>query len=158
SRHGWDKFEPLAGVAELVRRSPSPAGAAVWRRGDAMHCRRMVAFGLLLAHALFDAPLRPEAAAAWRSNPLRSMARQIVRDGGATDVPAVNLARRTARYLRLKDTFTDRVRSVSREFITSTPDDWALIDLPGPLSVGYPLVRAVRMARKHGFTPHPAAG
>jgi hypothetical protein len=158
SRHGWDKLEHLASVAELVRRSPALDWAAVWRRADAMHCRRMVAFGLLLAHALFDAPLRPEAAAAWSSNPLRGMARQIVRDGRATDAPAVTVTRRTARYLRLKDTYTDRVRHVAREFITATPDDWACVDLPGPLSVGYPLVHAIRVARKHGFVPHPAAG
>ena len=123
-----------------------------------MHCRRTVAFGLLLAHALFDAPLRPEAAAAWGSNPLRGMARQIVRDGRATGAPAVTVTRRTARYLRLKDTYTDRAPHVAREFITATPDDWAFVDLPGPLSVGYPLVHAIRVARKHGFVPHPAAG
>ena len=158
ARHGWDKLEHVASVAELMKRSPSLDWAAVWQRADAMHCRRMVAFGLLLAHALFDAPLRPEAAAAWRSNPLRRMAGQIVRDGRATDPPAVTLMRRTARGLRLKDTYTDRVRSVAREFVTATPDDWALVDLPGPLCVGYPLVRAVRRARKHSFVPHPSAG
>ena len=158
SRHGWDKLENLASVAELVRSSPSLDWAALWHRADAMHCRRMVAFGLLLAHALFDAPLRPEAAAAWHSSPLRAMARQIVRDSGAADAPAPGVASRTARYLRLKDPYTDRARAVAREFTTSTPDDWALVDLPGPLSVAYPLVRVLRVARKHGFTPHPAAG
>ena len=76
----------------------------------------------------------------------------------APDAPLVSVASRTARYLRLKDTYTDRVRAVAREFVTATPDDWAVVDLPGPLSVGYPLVRALRVARKHGFTPHPAAG
>lgn len=158
SRHGWDKLEHLGSVAELVRRRPSLDWAALWRRADAMHCRRMVGFGLLLAHALFDAPLRPEAAVAWRSSPLRAMARQIVGDSGAIDAPALTFARQTARYLRLKDTYTDRARAVAREFTTPTPDDWALVDLPGPLSVAYPLVRALRIARKHGFTPHPAAG
>ena len=158
ARHCWDTLEHVASVAELVRRNASLDWAAVWRRAGAMHRGRMVAFGLLLAHALFDAPLRPEAAAAWRSSPLRKMARQIVRDGGATDVPAPTLASRTARYLRLKDTYTDRVRAVAREFVTATPDDWALVNLPGPLSVGYPLVRAMRVARKHGFVPHPSAG
>ncbi len=118
SRHGWDKLEHLASVAELVRRSPSLDWAAVWHRADAMHCRRMVAFGLLLAHALFDAPLRPEAAAAWHSSPLRAMARQIVRDSGAADAPALTVARQTARYLRLKDTYTDRARAVARELTT----------------------------------------
>ena len=158
TRHGWDKLEHLASVAALVSRNPSLDWTAVWRRADAMHCRRMVAFGLLLAHALFDAPLRPEATAAWRSSALRAMAGQIVRDGGSAGAPEPTLARRTARYLRLKDTHTDRARAVVRDFTQTTPDDWAFVDLRGPLSIAYPLVRALRVARKHGFTPHPAAG
>jgi hypothetical protein len=158
SRHGWDKLEHLASVAELAWRNPSLDWAAVWRRADAMHCRRMVAFGLLLAHALFGAPLRAEATAAWRSSALRAMAGQIVRDGRTAEAPEPTLARRTARYLRLKDTHTDRARAVVRDFTQTTPDDWAFVDLPGPLSIAYPLVRALRVARKHGFTPHPAAG
>jgi hypothetical protein len=158
SRHGWDKLEHLASIAELVRRGTSFDWSVVWRRAEDMHCGRMVAFGLLLAHALFDAPLRPEAAAVWRSRPLRAMARDIVRDGRASEAPPLSLGRRTARYLRLKDTYTDRARSVACELTLATPDDWALVHLPGPLAVAYPLVRAVRLARKHGFAPHPAAG
>ena len=114
SRHGWYKLEHLASVAELVRRSPALDWEAVWRRADAMHCGRMVAFGLLLAHALFDAPLRPEAARTWRSGPLRAMARQIVRDSGTADSPALTFARNGALSV-LKDTYTDRARSVARE-------------------------------------------
>jgi hypothetical protein len=157
ARHSWDTLEHVASVAELVRRSALD-WRAVWRRADDMHCARMVAFGLLLAHALFDAPLRPEAAAAWRASPLRAMARDVVRDGRANEAQPLSLVRRTARYLRLKDSYTDRARSVACEFTVATPDDWALVYLPGPLSVAYPLVRALRVARKHRLATHPAAG
>jgi Uncharacterised nucleotidyltransferase len=158
SRHSWDKLENLASVAELVRRNAALAWPAVWQRAEAMHCRRMVAFGLLLAHGLFDAPLPPEAAVLWRSPTIRAMARDIGRDNRAIDPPAPSFARQTARYLRLKDSYTDRARAFARELTTPTPDDWALVNLPGPLSVAYPLVRALRVARKHGFAQHPAAG
>jgi hypothetical protein len=155
SRHCWDKLEHLAGVAELARGTLD--WPAVWRRADAMHCRRMVAFALLLAHALFEAPLPSEAATAWRSAPLRAMAREIVRDNQADAPPALGFTRLTTRDLRLKDTYTDRMRSVARAFTMATPDDWALVDLPGPLSAAYPLVRALRVARKHRVAAHPAA-
>jgi hypothetical protein len=157
SRHGWDKLENLAAVAELVRAAPLD-WTAVWQRADAMHCRRMVAFGLLLAHALFEAPLRAKAVDAWRSAPLRAMAREIVRDHQSDAPPALTFTQLTTRSLRLKDTYTDGARSVAREFTMATPDDWAFVDLPGPLSVAYPLVRALRIARKHRLAAHPAAG
>jgi hypothetical protein len=158
SRHSWDKLEHVASVAELVRGSASLDWSAVWRRAEAMHCGRMVAFGLLLAHALFDAPLRPEATALWRKSPMRAMAHDIVRDGRAGEPPPLTFGRQTARYLRLKDTYADRARAVACELTVATPDDWALVDLPGPLSVAYPLVRALRIARKHRYAPHPAVG
>jgi hypothetical protein len=158
SRHSWDKLENLASVAELVRRSPALDWPAVWQRAEAMHCRRMVAFALVLAHGLFESPLPPDAAGLWRSQALRAMARDTVRDGQVIDAPTLTFGRQTARYLRLKDSYTDRARAVAREFTTPTPDDWALVNLPGPLSVAYPLVRALRVARKHGFAHHPAAG
>ena len=157
SRHGWDKLENLASVAELVQRHATLDWSAVWQRAGTMHCRRMAAFALLLAHAVFDAPLLPEAAAAWRSGSLRAMAGEIIGEARAADAPAPTFARQTARYLRLKDTYSDRAWAVARELTTPTPDDWALIDLPGPLSVAYPLVRALRVARKHRFL-HPAPG
>lgn len=157
SRHNWDKLEHVATIAELVRRHPALDWPAVWQRAEAMHCHRMVAFALLLAHGVCDAPLAPEAAVAWRSRPLRQMARAIVGEARVVDAPALTLGRRTARYLRLKDSYSDRAWAVAREFTTSTPDDWALVDLPGPLSVAYPLVRALRVARKHR-TLQPAPG
>jgi hypothetical protein len=156
SRHGWDKLEGLAAVAELVRRSPTLDWTSVWRRSETMHCRRMLAFALLLAHGLFDAPLVPEAAALWPSSAVRAMAGTIVRDSLAIEAPVPTLVRQTAFNLRLKDTYGDRARAFAREFTTTTPDDWALVDLPGPLSAAYPLVRALRVARRRGFGHHPA--
>jgi len=158
SRHSWDKLEGLASVAELLRRNPSLDWTAVWRRAEAMHCRRMVAFGVLLACGLFDAPPPAACAALWSSTLIRSMARAIVGDAAAIEPPEPTFARQTAFYLRLKDSYIDRARAFARELTTPTPDDWALVNLPGPLAVAYPLVRALRVARKHGSTLHPAAG
>ncbi|MEO5820022.1 MAG: nucleotidyltransferase family protein [Vicinamibacteraceae bacterium] len=158
SRHGWDKLENLASVAELVRRTPSLDWPTVWARAEAMHCRRMVAFGLLLAHGLLESPLPAHAASTWQSSPLRDTARQIVGEARTLDGLPPAFARQMARQLRLKDTYTDRAWAFAREFTTPTPDDWALVDLPGPLSIGYPLVRALRIARKHRAVSQAAVG
>jgi hypothetical protein len=164
ARHCWDTLEQLAAVAALLRSAPLD-WRAVWQRADAMHCRRMVAFGVLLAHALFDAPLPPEAAAAWRSAPLRALASAIVAGHRSEDPEAITYGRLVARHLRLaarhlrlKDTYADRARAMAGELTVTTPADWALVDLPRPLSVAYPLVRAVRFARKHRVARQPALG
>ena len=157
SRHGWDTLEQLAALAELVRSAPLD-WRAVWQRAGAMHCRRMVAFGLLLAHALFDAPLPPDAAAAWRSAPLRALALAIAAGHRVEAAETLTYGRLAARQLRLKDTWADRARAVAGELTLTTPADWALVDLPRPLSAAYPLVRAVRVARKHRLALQPAAG
>jgi Uncharacterised nucleotidyltransferase len=157
SRHSWDKLEGLASVAELLQRNPSLDWASVCRRAEAMHCRRMVTVGVLLAHGLFDAPL-PFAPPSPLSGPIRRLVRAIVRDSRGLATPVPTFAGRTAFYLRLKDTYADRALAFAREFTTPTPADWALVDLPGPLSIAYPLVRALRVARKHGFPPPRPAG
>jgi hypothetical protein len=157
TRHNWDKLENLAGVAELLRGTPQLDWAYVWRQAQAMHCRRMLAFGLLLTHGLFESPLPAEAAALAASGPLRAMADAVVRDGYAAAAPVPGFVHQAVFNLRLKDTYGDRARSVARVCLTPTPDDWTGVVLPGPLSIAYPLVRAFRVARKHGFARHQAA-
>ena len=157
TRHGWDKLENLASVAALLRAHPGLDWAYVWHQADAMHCRRMLGFGLVLAHGLFAAPLPAEAAALGASGAVRAMAQAVVRDGHAVAAPAPTFVRQAVFNLRLKDTHADRARSCARVFLTPTPDDWTGLALPRPLSIAYPLVRAFRVARKHGFSRHQAA-
>ena len=56
------------------------------------------------------------------------------------------------------DSYADRARYWVGLALTETPDDWAAVRLRGPLSLGYPLVRAFRVARKHAANQHQAAG
>ncbi len=152
ARHSWDKLEGVCGIAELLRRTPDLDWARVWQRSREMHCRRMVVFGLLLAHGLFDVPLPPEAAAMSRSRTLQAMAGNVVRYFQADAVPSPALSRQIAFHLRLKDRSTDQVRYCARMVLMTTPDDWATVRLPGSLSFAYPLVRAIRLARKYGLS------
>jgi hypothetical protein len=75
------------------------------------------------------------------------MARESVRTLVADTPPPRTWRRRVPVQLRLKDTHADRARYGAR-LLMSTPDDWATLRLPESMSFVYPLVRAVRLARK----------
>ena len=157
SRHGWDKLEGLCGIAELARREDLD-WPHVWRNAREMRCQRMLAFALWLAHGLLEAPLPREAAELGESRAFHAVVEDVVREFHVDDVPAPTLARQMAVHLRLRDTYADCARYWAGLALTVTPDDWAAVRLPGPLSVGYPLVRAFRVARKHAVNQHHAAG
>ena len=91
-RHGSDKLEGIASIAELLRRTPDLDWERVWRESGEMHCRRILEFGLLLAHGLFDVPLPPQAADVSRSPALLAMARTAVRHFVADDPPSADVA------------------------------------------------------------------
>ena len=147
ARHGWDKLEGIAAGAELLRSTPDLDWERVWRQSEEMHARRILALGLLLAHGLFGVPLPPQASAVSRSPALIAMATAIARQLVAGQAPPRTWRGQAAFQLRLKDSRADQARYCTR-LLTSTPDDWAALRLPVPLSFAYPIVRAVRLARK----------
>ena len=146
-RHGSDKLEGIGSVAALLRGTPDLDWDRVWRRAAEMHCRRILAFGLLLAAGLFEVPLPAQAAAVSRSRALLAMAGATVRELVADHPPARTWRRQVAFQMRLKDSRADQARYCAR-VLTSGPDDWAMLRLPESLSFVYPLVRVVRLARK----------
>jgi Uncharacterised nucleotidyltransferase len=150
-RHGLDKLEGIGSIAELLRRTPDLDWPRVWRQSREMHCRRMLEFALLLAHGLFDVPLPPQAEAARRSPALLTMASATVRNLVAEEPPSRTWRQQMSYELRLKDSRADQARCCTRALLMSTPDDWATLRLPEPLSFVYPLVRAVRVARKQVY-------
>lgn len=115
SRHGWDKLEGICALAELVRRETALDWDAVWRRADEMHCRRMLVFGLLLAHAVCGVAL-PSSIALRGSRTLLAMARRVVQRFTADEVAsrARTRVQQGAFHLRLKDSYTDQARYCAR--------------------------------------------
>jgi Uncharacterised nucleotidyltransferase len=157
ARHAWDKLEALCSLAELARREDLD-WTYIWRTARDMRCERMLAFPLWLAYGLLDVSLPREAAALADSRAFHAMANRVVRDFYADVVQSQTPARQLALKMRLKDSYADCARYGVGLAFTAKPDDWAAVRLRGPLSFGYPLVRAFRRARKHATHQHHAAG
>jgi Uncharacterised nucleotidyltransferase len=149
TRHGWNKLEGICAVAELIRRPPHLDWEHVWQRSREMRCRRLLGLALLLAHGLFEVPLPPEAVAMSRSRTLQSLAKKVMRNCCADDEPRMSSGLMVLQ-LRLKDRFTDQLRHCVGLVSTPNPDDWETIRLRTPMSFTYPLVRAIKLARKYG--------
>jgi Uncharacterised nucleotidyltransferase len=149
TRHGWDKLEGICAIAELIRRTPHLDWERVWQRSREMRCRRLLGLALLLAHGLFEVPLPPQALAMSRSRTLLSLAEKVTRNCCADDEPRTSSGLMVFQ-LRLKDRFTDQLRHCVGLVSTPNPDDWETIRLRTPASLTYPLVRAIKLARKYG--------
>jgi hypothetical protein len=147
-RHGWDKLEGIATVAEILRRRGDLDWDAVWRRSREMHCRRMLLLAMRLARGLFG--VEPPAESLGRPSRHReALAAAVAQDLQADEAASRFSMRQFAVDLRLKDTRIDQLRQCASLVLTPTPEDWAAWRLPPAWSFAYPLVRAVRMARKH---------
>jgi len=158
ARHAWNTVESAAAVAELMRSSPALDWTYVWRKAGETHCRRMLALALLLARDLFGTAWPADVPAPGRERALAGLGRAIVRGWRAIDPEPPTLMRQAAFDLRLKDCLADQARSCARVFLTPTAEDWTRVPLRGPLSVAYPIVRAVRVARQRRLTHHQEAG
>jgi hypothetical protein len=155
TRHGWDKLEGICAIAELIRRTPHFDWGRVWQTSREMHCRRILGLALLLAQGLFEIALPPEAAVMSRSRSLLFLAEKVVRNCCADDEPRTSSGLMVFQ-LRLKDRFMDQLRHCVGLVSTPNPDDWETLRLHTPASFTYPLVRAIKLARKYGPFKSPS--
>jgi Uncharacterised nucleotidyltransferase len=152
----WEKLEWVGSIAELLRSKQEFDWERVWRQAQQMRCRRMLAFGLLLAQGLFAAEVPEEAAAIGRSRRLLQTAKEVVQNFCATEAHSPTFSARVRFHLRLKDSYAEGIRHCARLALTTTPVDWSTMPLPGPLTFAYPLLRAVRLTRKYGLNHEPS--
>jgi Uncharacterised nucleotidyltransferase len=149
SRHGWDRLEGVASINALLRREPDLDWERVWCRAGEMHCRRMLVFGLLLAHRIFATPLPPQTAAMGRSRRLLAMTSNVVREFTRDPVSSQSVPKRVRFQLRLKDSRTDQILHCLRLVSTTTAVDWPTTGVLRSASFTYPVFRAIRLARKY---------
>ena len=153
--HG-SKHEPLpwhqlkwavdvAGLMEFV-----PDWEATMKQARRFRVERATLLGLLCAHELVGVPLAPPVRQALSDNPGIRDAWTLIQprmfmpphDGSRDELPT---RQRLSLDLSLVDRRVDRVRFIVRRLLTPTPKDWEVVRLPSRLSVGYYLIRPVRL-------------
>jgi hypothetical protein len=149
AKHSWERLGWICDVAEMIRAHPQLDWARLLAEARELGAERMLRIGLLLAHALLDAPL-----------PV-GVARKLERDPAAGRLAASVTARLLGRqqpltpyahhvfHLRARERLRDRCRYLFRLATTPGPREWAVVTLPGSLYFLYYGVRAARLLGKY---------
>jgi hypothetical protein len=168
SKHYWERLDWVCDVAELVRARPGVDWRDVFARARATGVRRMLLLGLALAEDLLGCRLpddvgaeaRADAVVRWIVPQLRA---RLFDDGGGAG--ALTISHVTAEgvplsmvpvHLRMRERPLDAAREalyLLRGALTPTARDRAVVRLPAPLSVGYYLLRPVRLVADYGMRP-----
>jgi hypothetical protein len=144
AKHVWGRLIWICDLARILE-IPNLDWSQIGMAAKSLGIQRILRVTLLLANRLLDAPIpsmaetnipHDEAAA--------EIAKQIqsyIRGDRTFDVESVGYFRL---MLRLRESWQDRVRFLSRLVFTAGPSEWAAVRLPEPL---FPLYRIVRMTR-----------
>jgi len=151
SNHCWLRLNWVCDVAELLRRNPTLDWPALASLAERWGCRRMLRWGVLLAHELLDAPLPPEARAALgQDQQAERLVAQAARRLACYPVEWLGRLEEPAFHLRMRERWSDRARYVLA-MGSPTIRDWRYLPLPEPLAPLYYLVRPARLFIEHGL-------
>ncbi len=176
AKHAWCRLCLVSDLDGLIRSRPGLDWAGVLARAAAVHGRRLLAVGLLLAQGLLGTPL-PDEVAAWvrRDAGASELAREVTAGMGREPeaLAAAELADRGAFFIRARERLADRMAIGVR--LHSTPAgvdrtalplaarvyisvaralrpqdrDRDVVRLPGAVSGLYYLIRPVRLLGKY---------
>jgi hypothetical protein len=153
----WEKLEWVCGLAELIRSGPDVDWQRVLSHAQEIHCRKIVALGLRLAHELLAAPVPAGVLDQLSSREsLEALVQQVVGRFFNDDAGSLSLTRRIGFHLAIKDSRREQFRYCARLALTTTPVDWEMIQLPAVFSFLYFPLRAVRLLKKYGTEHGPA--
>lgn len=176
AKHAWCRLCLVSDLDGLIRVRPGLDWDAVLSRAAAIHGRRLLAVGLVLAQGLLGTPL-PEEVAGWIGRDPRALELALeVREGMRRDpgaLAAAELADRGAFFIRARERLTDRMAigvrlhhtppgvdraalplaarayiSVARALLPKDRDR-DVVRLPGAVSGLYYLIRPVRLLGKY---------
>ncbi len=176
AKHAWSRLCLLSDLDGLVRARPHLNWGAVLERAEALHSRRILAIGLLLAQDLLGTPLPTEVADWIRRDPLALQMACAVGDAvrhRPEALPAAETADWGAFFIRARERLADRVAiATALRGIPTGVDRTALplaarvyvylaralrpkdrdrdvVHLPGAMSGLYYLIRPLRLLGKY---------
>ncbi len=149
SKHCWSHLGLVCDVAWLMtNHSLSWPSLLVRARKLGMH--RMALLACVLASQIFEIPLAEEVTQDLSGNPAAGiLATQMIRAlfGIRHDEKAILST--SYLHLRMRERWRDRLRYFFRLATRPAIEDWQWLDLPGPLSFLYPVLRFPRLVLKH---------
>jgi hypothetical protein len=158
----WEKLEWVCGLAELIRAETEVDWQRLLDHAKEIHCLKILALGLVLAHELLDAPVPANVLSKlWSGKQLDSLVDQVTTRFFSDEVRttgSLSLTRRIKFHLGTKDSLPEKFRYCARLALTTTPVDWEMIQLPDAVSFLYFPLRALRLLKKYSADNGPSNG
>lgn len=149
----WLRLEWLTAIDALATR-PGFDWPRLIDEAKRHRAMRVLLLGLGLAHELLDTTLPGEVNRMIDATPaVAALADDAKLSMFADEARAPALAGQLRFHTRSKDALRDRLTYCARLALTTTPVDWAALDVPASLSFVHALARPLRLARKYLAAP-----
>jgi hypothetical protein len=153
AKHAWERLCWIADIAGLIGRAKPLDWPWVLDQARASGSSRMLFLGLALAQDVIGAPVPESLLPKVQADPIvTALAAQVRQQLFLDPTLSVGILTRAIFYLRTMDRWIDRSRYCLAQMLRSTPGDWALLPLPGPLFPLYAVLRPIRLIAKYGRT------
>ncbi|MCB9134580.1 MAG: nucleotidyltransferase family protein [Anaerolineales bacterium] len=150
ARHGWEQLKWLADIAMFLRQTPSPDWETVRAQMDALDLLRPLGQALLLARALFQAPIPPALSPLLEDRAIQRFAAQameIIFEGFGAGAGQGRRWRALHYGTGMKASWRFKLAVLSQLWMTE--DDWEEIALPDALFPLYFVLRPLLWFRRY---------
>ena len=148
SKHLWTRLAWICDIAEILKSRRDLDWAALRAQAQFTGTERMMFLGLYLAFCLFDAPLPDDLKSRVLSDKtITSLAQEVAVALFAGIEPVLPTLRQSLGFnFRLRKSWRLRMR-YCRFLIKPTDGDLGAVNLPGPLTFAYYIIRPFRLLR-----------
>lgn len=153
AKHSWERLGWIADIAGLICREKPLDWPWILDQARTSGSSRMLFLGLSLASDVLRAPLPEAILPRVQADPVvKSLATQVRQQLFLDPSRPFETLKRAIFYLRAMEGLIGRGRYCLAQVMISTPGDWALLPLPGPLFPLYHVLRPIRLIAKYGRT------
>ena len=152
AKHSWVGLKWVCDLAELLRSRPALEWGPMLEWSAPRGRRRLVDWGLRLAHELLGAPVPPDVLARGSADPeVGTLAARAILGILRFDDPPPSLWSAIVHppYAQAMEQTRDRLRYLHDALLAPTPIDWNLVPLPPAFAPLYYGVRPLRLVWKH---------
>jgi Uncharacterised nucleotidyltransferase len=153
AKHAWERLCWIGDIAGLISRERPLDWPWILDQARTSGSGRMLFLGLALASDILGAPLPQIILPRVQADPVvKALAIQVRQQLFLDTSRPAGFLKGAIFYLRAMEGLTERGRYCLAQMMISTPGDWALLPLPGPLFPLYSVLRPIRLIAKYGRT------